>query len=122
MKNRNKELILALIKKTNNNEIEWEIVNHQIDLPHDEKITSKIYKTSILEKALRLYEFQYKHYIDEDEWLWNQRKRLEIIDQSNERLYEFDYDYSLSDLFDAVSRVTSGIDNFIESFLGDDPI
>jgi len=117
MRNKNNEFILALIKQTNNDDINWIIVDHKIDLPHEEKITSKIYKTTILEKSFRLYEFQYKHYVDEDEWLWNQRKRLELIDESNDRLYEFDYNYSLNDLFDAVSRKTSGVDDFLDDFL-----
>lgn len=116
MRNKKDEFILALIKQTINNQIAWEIVDHKIDLPHDEKITSKIYKTSILQKLFRIYEYQYKHYVDEDEWLWNQRKRLEVIDESNDRLYDFEYDYSLNDLFDAVARQTSGIDDFFIDF------
>lgn len=117
MIDKNNQFILALIKQTNNEEIIWNIVQHRIELPHDEKITSKIYKATILNKNFRLYEYQYKHYVDEDKWIWNQRKRLEIIDQSNERLYEFEYDYSLNDLFDSVTRKTSGIDDFLKNFL-----
>ncbi|UTN02308.1 hypothetical protein L0669_13365 [Flavobacterium bizetiae] len=117
MRNTNSDFILTLIQKTNQNEVKWEIVKHTIDLPHDEKITSKIYVTTINDKKFRVYEYQYKHYIDEDEWLWNQRKRIEMIDDDNEKLYEFDYDYSVSDLFDSVTRQTSGIDDFLKDFL-----
>ncbi|MGH1519871.1 hypothetical protein [Chryseobacterium sp. JK1] len=117
MRNKNLEFILALIKKTNNKEIIWQIVNHQISLPYEEKITSKIYKTTIQGKHFRLFEYQYKHYTDEDEWLWVQRKKIELIDNENEKLYEFNYEYSINDLFDAVTRQTSGIEDFLNDFL-----
>lgn len=117
MRNKNIDFILTLIQKTNQKEIEWNIVKHNIDLPHDEKITGKIYVTTINGKKFRLFEYQYKHYVDEDEWLWNQRKKIELIDDNNEKLYEFDYDYSINDLFDSVTRQTSGIDDFLEDFL-----
>ena len=117
MKNKNIDFILTLIQKTNNKEVNWEIVKHKIDLPHDEKITSKIYVTTVIDKRFRLYEYQYKHYVDEDEWLWNQRIKLELIDHDNEKLYEFGYDYSINDLFDSVTRQTSGIEDFLEEFL-----
>lgn len=117
MRDEDSQFIIALIKQTNKGEITQQIVEHEIELPNDEKITSKIYTTTILDKNFRLYEYQYKHYIDEDEWLWNKRKSFEVIDQSNNRLYEFEYDYSLNDLFESVTRKTSGIDDFLGNFL-----
>lgn len=117
MRDKHNEFILALIKQTNRGEIIWKIVENRTELPHDEFYTSKIYKTKILEKNFRLYEYQYKHYTNEHEWIWNQRKRLEIIDESDEKIFEFEYDYSLNDLFDVVTIKTSGIEHIINDFL-----
>jgi len=113
----NTDFVFKLIRETKNDILTWEIVKHALELPHDEKLTSKIYTLEIKDKKFRLYEYQYKHYVDVDEWLWNQRKRLELIDGDNERLYEFEYDYSFNDLFDIVTKKTSGIDDFLHDFL-----
>lgn len=116
--NKENEFILKLTKETLRKNIEWKSKqNNNLDLPHEERATSKLYIASINGKKFRIYEFQYKQYVDEDEWLWNKRVRFEMIDDSEERIYEFEYNYSLNDLFNAVTKSNSGIDEFLTNFL-----
>ncbi|MDR6457191.1 hypothetical protein J2786_000284 [Chryseobacterium vietnamense] len=112
------EFIQKLTKETIRKQIIWsDKLSDKLNLPNEERAISKLYITEIQGKKFRLYEFQYKLYTDLYEWLWNQRVRLELIDNNDIRIYEFDYNYSLNDLFDAVTRTTSGIDDFIDDFL-----
>lgn len=116
--NKENEFIVKLTKETLRKNIKWnDKQNKGLVLPHEERATSKLYITTIDEKKLRIYEFQYKHYVDEDEWLWNQRVRLEMIDANEEKIYEFGYNYSLNDLFNAVTKSNSGVDEFLDKFL-----
>lgn len=118
MMNKENEFISKLTKETLRKNIKWtDKQNKGLILPHDERATSKLYIASIDDKKFRIYSFQYKHYIDEDEWLWNQRVRLEMVDIHEERIYEFGYNHSLTDLFDAVTKANSGVDEFIDKFL-----
>ncbi len=112
------EFIFKLTKETLRRNIKWsDKQNKDLVLPHEERATSKLYISNIENKKFRIYEFQYKQYTDEYEWLWNQRVRLEMIDSNEERIYEFGYNYSLNDLFDAVMKSNSGIDEFLDEFL-----
>ena len=116
--NKENEFISKLTKETLRKNIKWtDKQNKGLILPHDERATSKLYIATIDDKKFRVYSFQYKHYTDEDEWLWNQRIRLEMVDNSEERIYEFGYNHSLTDLFDAVTKSNSGVDEFLDKFL-----
>ncbi len=112
------EFILKLTKETLRKNINWtDKQSKSIMLPQEERAISKLYITTIDDKKFRIYEFQYKQYIDEDEWIWNQRVRFEMIDTFEEKVYEFGYNYSLNDLFNAVTKSNSGVDEFIDKFL-----
>lgn len=116
--NKENEFILKLTKETLRKNIKWTDKQSQgLILPHEERATSKLYFTTIDGKKFRVYEYQYKQYVEEDEWLWNQRVRLEMIDEREEKIYEFAYNYSLSDLFNAVTKSNSGVDEFMDNFL-----
>jgi hypothetical protein len=116
--NKENEFILKLTKETLRKNIEWtDKQNKGLVFPHEERATSKLYLTTIGKKKFRIYEFEYKHYINEDESLWDQRVRFEMIDSNEEKIYEFGYNYSLNDLFNAVTKSNSGVDEFLDKFL-----
>jgi hypothetical protein len=54
---------------------------------------------------------------DEDQWDWIERVKLEVIDAEGLSLYEFSYDFSLSKLFSAVRKASSGIDDIMKEYL-----
>ena len=112
--------VSKLIKDTKNAVIKWnDNSNRAIVLPSSERAISKIYTTDVNEKKMRIYEYQLKHYTDEDEWDWIERIRLELIDSDDATLYEFSYDFSLYKLFNAVRKANSGVDDFMKQFLNE---
>lgn len=112
--------VSKLIKDTKNTTVTWEdFPNNKLELPSSERPISKIYTTEVNDKMLRIYEYQFKHYTDEDEWDWIERVRLELIDEDQATLFEFNYDYSLYKLFNAVRKANSGVDDFMKEFLNE---
>ena len=113
--------ISKLIKDTKTGIVNWEDISAKsFVLPTSERIISKIYMTEVNLKNLRTYKYQAKNYTDEDEWDWIDRVRLEMIDAENTTLYEFNYDYSVIKLFNAVRKSNSGVDDFMKNFLNEE--
>ncbi len=118
--NREERFISKLTQDTKKGEINWDDEsNRKLILPSTERVISKVYTTQIGEKNLRVYEYQIKHYKDEDEWDWVDRVRLELFDEDGATLFEFSYDYSLYKLFNAVRKANSGVDDFMKGFLNE---
>ena len=118
--NREERFISKLTQDTKKGEIEWgDQSNRKLVLPSTERVISKVYTTQIGEKKLRVYEYQIKHYTDEDEWDWIDRVRLELFDDDGATLFEFSYDYSLYKLFNAIRKANSGVDDFMKGFLNE---
>lgn len=116
--NKENQFITKLTKETLKKNITWDdYLPNSIEGLSDEKIISKIYLTNVKESNLRLYQYQFQNSLDEYEWFWTTRIRLEIIDSFGYRLYEFGYDYALSDLFDAVTKIKANVDDLIDNFL-----
>ncbi|HNY63368.1 MAG TPA: hypothetical protein PLH70_07485 [Bacteroidales bacterium] len=118
--NREERFVSKLIQDTKKGELEWkDESNNVLTLPSNERPISKVYTTEIVGKNLRIYEFEIKHYSDEYEWDWVERIRLELIDDDGATLFEFDYDYSIYKLFNAVRKLNSGIDDLMKEFLNE---
>jgi hypothetical protein len=116
--NLEERFVSKLIKDTKNGEVVWtDDPNKNIVLPSNERAANKIYTTTVLNKRFRIYEFQVKNYTDEDQWDWIERVKLEVIDAEGLSLYEFSYDFSLSKLFSAVRKASSGIDDIMKEYL-----
>jgi len=112
------KLILGLIEKTRRNEIKWEKAKLTSNMNEfDEPIVDLLYKISIENAIFRIYKYKTKSYRDEYEWEWVDRVKLELIDDDENTLYEFPYDYSLVNLYDAVREQTSGINDIIDKII-----
>lgn len=110
--------ILELIKKTMQDKIVWETIKPQtIDATYDENIVNFIYNTKIGEKYFWLYKYKAKYFRDEYDWDWTERIKFEMIDETYNSLYEFPYDYSLVDLYNAIREKTSGISELLDDLL-----
>lgn len=108
--------ILELIKKTRQEKIHWYIIRHEI-IDTDKPIVNLVYQTNIKDKNFRIYKYKTKSYQDEFEWEWIERIRLELVDDENNSLYEFPYDYSLMDLYEAIREKTSKISEILDDIL-----
>lgn len=115
---REERFISKLIKDTKKGDITWEdLPNRVLNLPSNERAIGKVYKTSINDQNLRIYEYQIKHYQDEYSWDWVERLRLELIDNDDDTLFEFSEDYSLFKLYNAVRKANSNVDEIMKDFL-----
>lgn len=118
--NREERFVLKLIQDTKKMDIKWkDEPNNKLVLPSNERAISKVYITNIDNKNFRIYEYQIKFYKDEDDWDWVERVRLELFDSDGASLFEFEYDYSLYKLFNAVRKANTDIDNFMKGFLNE---
>ena len=111
--------ILELIKKTMQGKIEWQMiepggVSNKI---YDDNIIGFIYRTEIMDKHFWLYKYKAKYYRDEYDWDWVEKIKLELIDSNGNSLYEFKYEYSLFDLYNAIREKTSGISSILDDLL-----
>ncbi|WP_276482673.1 hypothetical protein [Paraflavitalea pollutisoli] len=112
------QFILALIKQTNSKNIEWSSrAVSDPELANGEIVIDKVYSTEINGKRFNLYRYKYKHWKEYDEYEWNIRPKLELVDMFENVEFEFNYDYSLEDLYQIVRQQSSGILEFIEEFI-----
>lgn len=115
------KLVLKLIKLTKAKEIDWEtMTTDEIEYPSDEVILGKIFKTSLSQGIFCLYRYKYKNWIYEDEYVWAQRIQLNLIDDQGKTNYEFEYTYSINDLYEIVTEISSDVDGIIDSILEDE--
>lgn len=113
------QFVVKLIKLTRSNDITWNsFAPKDEELLSGEIVLDKIYETSINFKSFRLYRYKLKLYIDEYNFEWDQRIRLELLDAFGNTDYEFDYDNSLDDLYEIVREQTSNVINIIDDILG----
>jgi len=118
--NREERFVLKLIQDTKKKDIIWkDEPNNKLVLPSNERPISKVYNAIIDDKNFRIYEYQTKFYKDEDDWDWVERIRLELFDSDGASLFEFEYDYSLYKLFNAVRKANTDIDNLMKGFLNE---
>jgi hypothetical protein len=112
------QFVLKLIKLTKNKEITWKgFIPLDTDLPNEEVILDKIYKTTVSDKQLHLYRYKFKYFIDEYEYQWVQKVRLELIDSKGETDYVFKYENSMNDLYDIVREQASNVNQLIDDIL-----
>ena len=118
--NREERFISKLIQDTKKKEIEWiDEPNNKLILPSSERPVSKVYRTEINGKNIRIYEYQIKHYTDEFDYEWIERVRLELFDDDGASLLEFSYDFALYKLLNAVRKANTDVDDFMKGFLNE---
>ena len=112
------QLVLKLIKLTKNGEVKWRnFIPAETELPNEEIILDKIYESVINEKRFQLYRYKAKYFIDEYEYQWVQRIRLELIDDKGETDFVFKFENSMNDLYDIVREQSSNVNQLIDDIL-----
>ena len=107
-------LIAKLLQLTQNGEIEWKTVSPPKDnLPIDERV-ALVYEADYLEQGLRIYEFEYKYWADEEHFEWSNGIRLEFTDRLGRSLYSVSDIHGLWDLLRAIKYQSANIDAFLE--------
>lgn len=113
------QLVLKLIKLTQNKEIIWKhyTVNNR-DLPTGEFLVDKLYETEVGLRRFQLYRYMYKQWLDEENFVSVPRIRLELVDVGGETDYEFEYENSMNDLYDFVREQSSNVSEVVDDILG----
>jgi hypothetical protein len=113
--NKISKFIFTLIKKTKKDEVEWEISNLISKMTEfEEALIDLVYQLTIDDKCFRIFKYKAKSYRDEYDWEWVDKIKFELVDKKGNSLYEFPYDYSFFDLYNAVREQTSGIGDIID--------
>jgi len=113
--------ILKLNRLTKENKIEWTSIRFDPDsISGEERLVGSAYITNANDKVLRLYKYEYKYYVDEDDFHWIADYRLEFIDKTSKGGWKFPSDRTLEQLYDTVLYKTSGADEFVNNFLADE--
>jgi len=115
---------IALIIKLNRDTIEgkltWQTSRVQPSLGNGGIVIDNVYYTEVEKKILRLYKFSQKYYYEEDSFEWTENLRLEFVDFYWKSEFEFPPISILSDLYETVRYKTSGVESFLDSYLGDE--
>lgn len=107
-------LIAKLLQLTQNGEIHWKAVSpSKENLPADERIVL-VYEADYLEQGLRIYEFEYKFWADEERFEWSNGIRLEFTDRAGRSLYSVSGIDGLWDLLRAIKYQSANIEAFLE--------
>jgi hypothetical protein len=117
---KNRLVITKLIQETQKDTIIWNsFPDKRITLPHDGEIIDKVYTSIFKGKHFRLFRYRHKDYSsDFDTLYWSSSIKLEITDKDGFSEWEFPYDNSLNDLYEAVRYKVSGFNEFINELLG----
>ncbi|MDX7085065.1 hypothetical protein [Serratia marcescens] len=116
------KLILALNKKTKNKSLLWRVVDtpSSFDDGTEDKIPV-LYVCTYKQKTLALYLRRYKHFYDEHDFYWTEKKCLAIINERHQILFEVDEQgQAINDLYSTVTEQASGIDDLLNDLLDAD--
>lgn len=87
------ELVYKIVKKTHEGALVWKRSRFTpSSLVSTDTLLGYCYETEIGEARFLVYEYQYRHYTDMDEWNMYNGVRLEIIDDQGASLHIFSND------------------------------
>lgn len=114
------QTILKLNDKTKENEIKWTSWTFTIDsLTGLEKLIGNAYFTKVNDKRLRCYQYESRHYYDEEQFDWVPHYRLEFVDGNGKMEWQFPEESVIADLYESIQFKVSGASDFFTSFLED---
>ena len=105
-----------LFRMTVQRELEWTespMVKRRV-----ENIVGNAYETSAKDKSIAVYEYRYKHFINEEEWEWANEVSIEFVDGAGMMEWKFPQTGKEWDLIDAIRYQAARADQFLEEFLG----
>ena len=112
------KVILKLNRDTKEDKVIWEVSHGSpSSLGGVEKLLDNSYITKIGNRKIRLYKYEGKYYIDEDQFDWIEYYRLEFVDFYDKSEWEFPRDRALEDLYDTVRYKTSKVEDFFKDYL-----
>ena len=110
---------VALNRETVNKNITW----HAMDAPEtftyaNNDIMQVIYWTEYKAKKVVIFNKQYRHYFDEEEWSWSDRLVLCIVSDDFKQLWtNEEQSQALRDLYKTVTKQASGFNELLDDLL-----
>ncbi len=106
------EVVDKLIELTQHNELSWESSEPPNNLTGPDVRIDLVYTTHYLNRYIRIYQKNYKSYIDDMQFIWDSRIVFEFIDQSENSLWQFPQTHNAWDLLKSIQYQNSKVSDF----------
>ncbi len=106
------EIIDKLIELTQHNQIIWQSASPPDYMRGADSRVDLVYLTRYLGQIIRLYKKHYKYYIDESQFVWDERIYFEFIDENGSTLWEFPQTPNAYELLKSVMYRNSQVGSF----------
>jgi hypothetical protein len=106
-----------LAELTERGDLEWDTVVN-FHGRGEEVAVPPVFEANVKGRKVRVYEYQYKHYTDADEWDWATELAIEFVDENGNLEYPWKGRLgSRLRLLDAIRYRTAQVGDFLEEFL-----
>jgi len=106
------KVVDKLIELTQHNELSWESSEPPYNLTSPDVRIDLVYTTYYLNRYIRIYQKNYKYYIDDVQYTWDSRIVFEFIDESGNSLWQFPQTNNAWDLLKAIQYQNSNVSDF----------
>lgn len=115
------DMVLKLNRDTAKGTIHWSPKGSEpFSLQSGEVTIGRWYKAQIKDRWIRLYKLKQRYFLPfEERFEMVDSYRLEFIDGQDQPLWTFPYDEAMADLYETVTRKSSGADAFINDYLSE---
>ncbi len=112
-------LAVSLNRETVRKNIIWEVIDAPFNLTNgSEDIVQVVYWTIYSGKKIVIYNRQYRHYFDEEQWSWSDGLVLAIVSEDFKPLWmNYEPSQALGDLFKTVTKQASGFNDLLDELL-----
>ena len=111
------KLVSVLLEATQNKRIVWTLDRPPENLVASNEYTDQVYEGGFKDKQLRLYTYNYKYWLDEDRFEWQEGVKFEFVDEMGRSLFVVPPVEGVSDLLEAVKYQTADIEEFLEKLV-----
>jgi len=112
------EIIDKLLELTQLDELSWKSIDPPYNLTSADVRVQLVYMAKYLQKNIRVYEQEYKYFVDEDKFYWQKRMMFEFVDESDNVLWTFPKTENAWDLLKAIQYKNSQVSDFYKSMFG----
>lgn len=108
-----KKLLQHIYQETKLGLLNWSEIGIDRYIRSDGEVIGKYYCADLKGKKILLYRYKYKHYIDEDEYHWQEDIMLEITDKHFKQECEIESDNTMISLYNSVRYKEANLDSFL---------
>lgn len=110
-------LVDKLTELTQNNQITWERTEAPRNLKSSISRVDFVYYANYNNQRLRLYEEYFKYFTDEDEYFWDSKVYLNIVDDYGHPYFDIPNTRNLNNLLSSVKYQSSNINDLFNGLL-----